>query len=164
MLELSRLYWRRAGPYWAYAAEMELMEMSCRRPREAWSVPALAPAVAGEQVARPVKPCNAPATTFSVGRGHRSFTAEVAFCPMDGDSLKVAPSVLMMTSPSASRHSRMKCNPGRSRFFRCNHRATMALKFSQLGWFGVSIHIEIIWQKVKLLAKTTSYPDVFSMA
>jgi hypothetical protein len=36
---------------------------------EAWSVPALAvPAVAGEQVARPVKPCNAPATKFSVGR------------------------------------------------------------------------------------------------
>jgi hypothetical protein len=32
-------------------------------------VPALAaPAVAGEQVARPVKPCNAPATKFSVGR------------------------------------------------------------------------------------------------
>jgi hypothetical protein len=58
--------------------------MSC----QAWSMPALtAPAVAGEQVARPVKPCNAPTTKFSVGRGHRghtiepgSFTAEV-----DGD-------------------------------------------------------------------------------
>jgi hypothetical protein len=70
------------------AAEMELMEMSCRRPGEAWSIPALAaPAVAGERVARPVKPCNAPTTKFSVGRGHRghtiepgSFTAEV-----DGD-------------------------------------------------------------------------------
>jgi hypothetical protein len=48
---------------------MELMEMSCRRPGEAWSVPPIAaPAVAGEQVARPVKPCNAPATKFSVGR------------------------------------------------------------------------------------------------
>jgi hypothetical protein len=106
ILGLSRLYWRRAGPYWAGAAEMELMEMSYRRPGEAWSVPALAaPAVAGEQVARPVKPCNAPATKFSVGRGHRSFTAEVAFCPVNGDSLKVAPSVLMMTSPSASRRS-----------------------------------------------------------
>jgi hypothetical protein len=46
-LGLSRLYWRRAGPYWAGAAEMELMEMSCRRPGEAWSVPALAaPALA----------------------------------------------------------------------------------------------------------------------
>jgi hypothetical protein len=64
------------------------MEMSCRRPGKAWSMPALAaPAVAGEQVARPVKPCNAPTTKFSVGRGHRgdiiepgSFTAEV-----DGD-------------------------------------------------------------------------------
>jgi hypothetical protein len=47
-----RVVWPRA--YWAGAAEMELMEMSCRRPGEAWSVPALAaPAVAGEQVARP---------------------------------------------------------------------------------------------------------------
>jgi hypothetical protein len=55
-------------------------------------VPALAAAaVAGEQVARPVKPCNAPATKFSVGRGHTkpgSFTAEAAFCPVGGDSLK----------------------------------------------------------------------------
>jgi hypothetical protein len=35
---------------------MELMEMSCRRPGETWSVPALAaPAVAGEQVA-PFRP------------------------------------------------------------------------------------------------------------
>jgi hypothetical protein len=39
--------------------------MSCRRSGEAWSVPALAaPAVAGEQLARP----HAPATKFSVGR------------------------------------------------------------------------------------------------
>jgi hypothetical protein len=59
------------------AAEMELMEMSCRRPGEAWSLPALAaPAVAGERVARPVKPCNAPTTKFSVGRGHRGHTIE----------------------------------------------------------------------------------------
>ena len=69
ILGLSRPYWRRAGLYWAGAAEMELMEMSCRRPGEAWSLPAVAaPALAGEQVSRPVKPCNAPATKFSVGR------------------------------------------------------------------------------------------------
>jgi hypothetical protein len=66
-------------------------------------MPALAaPAVAGEQVARPVKPCNAPTTRFSVGRGHRghtiepgSFTAEV-----DGD-------VIMLEWGDG-----MKCNPG----------------------------------------------------
>jgi hypothetical protein len=46
----------------------------------------------GEQVAYPVKLCSTPATKFPVSRDNAiepgSFTAEVAFCPVDGDSLK----------------------------------------------------------------------------
>ena len=46
----------------------------------------------GEQVAYPVKLCSAPATRFPASTDNaiepRSFTAEVAFCPVDGDSLK----------------------------------------------------------------------------
>jgi hypothetical protein len=42
----------------------------------------------GEQVAYPVKLCSAPATRFPASTDNaiepRSFTAEVAFCPVDG--------------------------------------------------------------------------------
>ena len=49
IIATPRIEWRRAGPIGAGAAEMELMEMSCRRPGEAWSMPAFSGARSGRR-------------------------------------------------------------------------------------------------------------------
>jgi hypothetical protein len=55
---------------------------------------------------------------------------------------------------------RMKFNPGRNQFLSLQ---PLSVYISKLSQQGASIHIEINWQKTKLLAVSISYSEAFSM-
>jgi hypothetical protein len=54
----------------------------------------------------------------------------------------------------------MKFNPGRNQFLSLQ---PLSVYISKLSQQGASIHIEINWQKTKLLAVSISYSEAFSM-
>ncbi len=57
-------------------------------------------------------------------------------------------------------HSKNKFNPGRSQFYVAINESVYMLVLAK----GALIHIEIIWQRIKIVASHISYLYVFSMA
>jgi len=119
---------------------------------------------AGEQVACPVKLCNAPATKFPASRDRAiepgSFTAEVAFCPLDGDSLKVIFPFHVNENPRDQHDGGRLAldddnliipleNGTQSRsqqVLPLQLTGINSLEVLASGVLGISAHIEIIWQ------------------
>jgi hypothetical protein len=119
---------------------------------------------AGEQVACPVKLCNAPATKFPASRDRAiepgSFTAEVAFCPLDGDSLKVIFPFHVNENPG-DQHDGGRLALDNDNLIiplengtQSRSQQVLPLQLTGInslevlanGVLGISAHIEIIWQ------------------